>query len=82
MAPPRLFFALLLLLSVLLLARSAPLAQETDIGTPSPATSIQPDEGSNGLEEVVESWVPEPKSRGTFGIIVTCVLTLFLCVCE
>ncbi|KAI5805990.1 hypothetical protein EDC01DRAFT_785974 [Geopyxis carbonaria] len=29
---------------------------------------------------LVRGWVAEPKGRGTFGILLTCLLTLFLCI--
>ena len=34
------------------------------------------------LGELLVPFVPTPKRRGTVGIIMSCVLTLFLCVCE
>ena len=67
------FFRLLLLFSALVLAHCVPIAQDV---------AIDPDPITNGTEKIIQAWVPEPKGRGTFKIIFTCCVTLFLCVCE
>jgi len=60
-----------LLLSAAITVYSAPLAQQADsvvVNTHGTSKST--------------TWQPEPKVRGTFQIIFSCILTLFLCVCE
>ena len=67
------FLRLLLLCSALALAHCVPVAQDVDIDQ-EPIT--------NGTEKIIQAWVPEPRGRGSFRIIFSCCVTLFLCVCE
>ena len=66
-------FRLLLLFSALVLAHCVPIAQ---------GPAIRPEPINNGTERIIQAWVPEPRGRGTFRIIFSCCVTLFLCVCE
>lgn len=66
-------FRLLSFFSALVLVHCVPIAQDA---------SISQDPINNSSEWIVQAWVPESNGRGTFRIISSCCVTLFLCVCE
>ncbi|KAA8912299.1 hypothetical protein FN846DRAFT_323056 [Sphaerosporella brunnea] len=74
------FSLVVLFLSAFLLASGAPAPRLGTADIPSTAITTQPDEGGGGTEQVVKTWLAGPDFRGTFSIILNCVLTLFLCV--